>query len=133
MSSLKSKPLRVKIVTWVFVFLFAGVVLAIIILPNFVIPFSHSPANDCFNNLRAIDVAKNEWALVYNKSKSDTPTWEDIKRYIQEFARHESYIKLDPQSGLPKCPSGGTYSIGKVGEPPTCSLGSTVTPAHILP
>jgi hypothetical protein len=36
-------------------------------------------------------------------------------------------------NGIPKCPAGGTYTIGKVGEPPTCSLGTNVTPAHVFP
>jgi hypothetical protein len=43
------------------------------------------------------------------------------------------YIKLDAKGNLPKCPSGGTYTIGKIGDKPTCSLGTTVTPAHVLP
>jgi hypothetical protein len=34
----------------------------------------------------------------------------------------------------PVCPAGGTYSDGSVGVAvPTCSLGGSVTPAHILP
>ncbi|HSY74616.1 MAG TPA: hypothetical protein VK810_04030, partial [Dongiaceae bacterium] len=93
----------------------------------------HSPLSDCINNMRTIDLAKNEWALVNNKSTNDTPTWEDLKQYIQDEARNKHYIKLDPKTGLLKCPSGGIYIIGKIGENPTCSLGTNVTPAHILP
>lgn len=43
------------------------------------------------------------------------------------------YIKLDKDDKIPPCPSGGIYSIKKFGEPPTCSLGTTITPAHVLP
>jgi hypothetical protein len=43
------------------------------------------------------------------------------------------YIKLDSNGNLPKCPAGGKYTIGRIGDKPTCSLGTTVTPAHVLP
>jgi hypothetical protein len=133
MSAPKAKLSGVNIGVWVFVCLFVGVILAAIIIPNFVKPLAHSSVNDCINNLRLIDVAKHEWALVNNKTTNDTPTWEDIKRYIQDEAHDKPYVKLDPKSNLPKCPSGGVYTIEKIGEPPTCSLGTTVTPAHVLP
>jgi hypothetical protein len=44
-----------------------------------------------------------------------------------------AYIKLNKRGKIPSCPSGGIYQDSRVGEPPTCSLGSTVTPAHVLP
>jgi len=34
---------------------------------------------------------------------------------------------------VPACPGGGTYSISAIGSDPTCSLGTTVTPPHVLP
>jgi outer membrane lipoprotein-sorting protein len=74
--------------------------------------------NACINNLRQIDVAKNEFALEKGKKNGDTVTEDDIKLYI----------RLDANGNLPKCPSGGTYTIGKVGENPTCSI-----PGHELP
>jgi len=43
------------------------------------------------------------------------------------------YIKLNRYGKIAPCPSGGTYHIAKVGEPPTCSLGTTVSPPHVLP
>lgn len=74
--------------------------------------------NACINNLRQIDAAKNQWALENGKKAGDTVTEADIK----------PYIKLDANGNLPKCPSGGKYTIGKVGENPTCSI-----PGHELP
>ncbi|HEY1718269.1 MAG TPA: hypothetical protein VGH42_08250 [Verrucomicrobiae bacterium] len=74
--------------------------------------------NACINNLRQIDGAKNEWALEKGKKAGDAVTEADIK----------PYIKLDADGNLPKCPSGGTYTIGKVGENPACSI-----PGHALP
>jgi len=74
--------------------------------------------NACINNLRQIDAAKNEFALEKGKANGYVVTEADIK----------PYIKLDAAGNLPKCPSGGTYTIGKVGETPTCS-----TAGHFLP
>jgi hypothetical protein len=74
--------------------------------------------NTCINHLRQIDAAKNQWALENNKVAGDIPTAQDIA----------PYIKLDANGNIPGCPSGGTYTIGAVGVPPTCSI-----PGHVLP
>ncbi len=42
------------------------------------------------------------------------------------------YIKLDKDGKIPPCPQGGIYSIKKVGDKPTCSLGTNGNWAHIL-
>jgi hypothetical protein len=111
----------------------AGVIFfAILAIPNFVRYPSTSPANACINNLRQIDIAKNQWALEHNAKSNDVVTINDIRPYI-ERERNNPYIKLDAKGNLPKCPSGGIYTIGKIGEPPTCSLGTNVIPAHVLP
>jgi hypothetical protein len=86
----------------------------------------------CINNLRQIDAAKNEWALEHNAKSNGVVTIKDIRPYI-ERERNNPFIKLDAKGNLPKCPSGGVYTIGVIGEPPTCSLSTTVTPAHVLP
>jgi hypothetical protein len=72
--------------------------------------------------LGQIDAAKEQWALDHKKTTNDIPTWDDLKPYVE----------LNGNAEL-KCPAGGIYSIGKIGEFPTCSLGNTVTPAHVLP
>jgi hypothetical protein len=74
--------------------------------------------NACINNLRLIDAAKQQWALEYKKQTTDTPTMDDLRPYIGR----------GPNGELPVCPDGGTYTIGTVGEKPTCS-----NPAHVLP
>ena len=97
--------------------LFIPLMLAIAI-PNFVMARNTSMRNACINNLRQIDGANNQWALENNKEIGTPVTEADIK----------PYIKPDASGNLPKCPAGGTYTIGKVGEPPTCSV-----PGHKLP
>jgi outer membrane lipoprotein-sorting protein len=79
---------------------------------------ANSQRNACITNLRQIDGAKNEFALEKGKKNGDPVTEADIK----------PYIKLDANGNLPKCPAGGTYTIGKVGELPTCSIAG-----HALP
>jgi hypothetical protein len=101
-------------------------------IPSFGGGHRTSPANACVNNLRQIDGAKQQWALEHNAKSNDIITIKDIRTYI-ESERNNSYIKLDTKGNLPKCPSGGIYTIGKIGENPTCSVGNTVTPGHILP
>jgi hypothetical protein len=102
--------------------LFIPMMMAIAI-PNFVKARATAQANACINNLRQIDAAENEWALENNKTNGTPVTEADIK----------PYIKLDASGNLPKCPAGGTYIIGSVGEFPACSLGTTISPAHVLP
>jgi hypothetical protein len=74
--------------------------------------------NACINNLRLIDGAKQQWALEFKKQTTDTPTMDDLKAYFQR----------GPNGDLPTCPDGGAYTIGTVGEKPTCT-----NPAHVLP
>src|SRR5271154_2907575 len=83
--------------------------LAAIAIPNFVKARATSQQNACINNLRQIDAAKNQWALEKGKTNGDMPTADDIKVYLMH-------------NRLPVCPAGGTYIIGAVGEPPTCSI-----------
>jgi hypothetical protein len=62
----------------------------------------------CINYLREIDAAKVEWVRLQQKTTNDTPTWEDLR----------PFLKNSPFT----CPNGGTYTIGRVGEMPTCSI-----------
>ncbi len=83
-----------------------------------------SPANTCINNLRQIDAAAPEFALEKNLKVGDKINFPDDLT---------PYIKLDKNGKIPSCPKGGVYSIKKVGDFPTCSLGTNITPPHVLP
>jgi len=62
----------------------------------------------CVNYLKELEYAKEYWATENSKTTNDTPTWEDLRPYLK---------------GSPfKCPNGGTYTIGRVGELPSCSI-----------
>jgi hypothetical protein len=106
-----------------FAVFFIPMMLAIAI-PNFVKARATAQANACINNLRQIDAAANEFALEHHKQTGDAINFPDDLT---------PYIKLDSQGKIPSCPAGGIYSIKAVGDAPTCSLGTTVTPAHVLP
>jgi type II secretory pathway pseudopilin PulG len=91
--------------------------LSAIAIPNFVKARSTAQLNSCINNLRQLDAAENQWALEKDKKTGDVCTEDDLKPYIRLVGGQ-----------LPKCPQGGTYTIGPVGEQPTCSI-----PGHKLP
>jgi hypothetical protein len=62
----------------------------------------------CAANLEHIDTAKKSWARKQGSSATDAPTADDLDPFFRR--------------GMPKCPSGGTYTIGPVGEMPQCSI-----------
>ena len=95
-----------------------------IAIPNFVKARATAQANACINNLRQIDAAANQFALEHNKTNGEAINFPNDLT---------PYIKLNSQGKIPSCPAGGVYSITRVGETPTCSLGAAVTPAHVLP
>ena len=72
----------------------------------------------CVNNLRQIQGAKEEWALENHKTSNDVVTWQDV----------QPYMGRGPNGTLPMCPQGGTYILGRVGQPPRCSYGGD----HVL-
>ncbi|SRR6266404_5822488 len=98
----------------------AGLLLAAIIgIPNWIHPRTTSASAPCVNFLRQLDGAKQEWALEYGKTTNDVPTWDDLRPYI----KWES-------DQVPRCGRDGVYRLGRVGVPPTCSIGG---PSHTLP
>ena len=99
--------------------------LAAIAIPNFVKARATAQANGCINNLRQIDAAANQFALENKKVSGAAITWPtDLT----------PYLKLNTAGSIPGCPANGNYSTPfTVGNSPTCTLGSTVTPWHVLP
>jgi len=98
--------------------------LAAIAIPNFVTARQSAHAKACSNNLRQIDAAANQFALERGRT-----TGEAIN-YPGDLL---PYLKLNSAGSIPPCPAGGNYSVANVGTNPVCSLGSSVTPPHILP
>lgn len=112
---------------WVFwgvvVCLFGLIALAAILNPvRAIISGNGTPC--CINNLHQINAAAYQFALENHLTNGD---------HINFPSDLTNYIKLTSTGKIPPCPSGGIYSIKKVGDVPTCSLGTNVPQAHVLP
>lgn len=66
----------------------------------------------CINNLRLMDMAKEQWAAKHGQTNGAPVV----------IAEADQWIK---GGQTPICPSGGTYAYRRVGEKPTCSLGQS--------
>ena len=94
----------------------AVVVLAVGI-PNFIRARSTTASNFYVNSLRQIDAGKQQWALEGRKTTNDTPTWSELLPYLGD--RFTNYYATN---GVVIRPDGGIYTIGRVGEPPSCLI-----------
>jgi len=98
--------------------------LAAIAIPNLLRAVAKSQSAACINNLRQLDTAIQQFSVVAGKHVGDVINFPDDLT---------PYIRLTKDKVLPVCPGGGSYSLTAVGMVPSalCSLGSTVTPAHL--
>jgi prepilin-type N-terminal cleavage/methylation domain-containing protein len=83
-------------------------ILAGIAVPQFLRARSISWQKSCQSNLRAIENAKDEWATERHKNAGDPCSYNDL---VPEYIR-----------GNIICPAGGNYTVGAVGERPTCNI-----------
>ena len=99
--------------------------LATIAIPNFVKARAKTQANACINNLRQIESACQQFAILNNLGTGQTIN------YPTDVA---SFVKLNSAGSIPPCPAGGTYSLLPVGANPQsqCSLSNLANPAHML-
>lgn len=100
--------------------------LAAIAIPNFMKSRANSQANACINNMRQIESAAQQIAFAKGLGVGAT---------INFPSDVTPYIKLNSAGEVPPCPGGGTYSLLPVGQSPQtqCSIGTTVSPSHVLP
>jgi hypothetical protein len=100
-----------------------GCFIIIVLVPDCVAARYTSNQNSCVNNLRQLQAAKEEWSLENGITNGTLVTANDLTPYIQ----------LDSHGQLPKCPDGGTYIFGRVGEDVKCSIGTSDWPyRHVL-
>lgn len=64
----------------------------------------------CVTNLKTIEGAKGVWATEWRKTSNDVPTDADL------FGPDKTIREK------PLCPEGGTYTLGRVGEKPKCTV-----------
>lgn len=85
-----------------------GVIIAIVI-PAIARSRAATQRKTCILNLRAIDAAKEQFAIEKRKLQGATVRASDITPYMRG-------------NQMPVCKGGGTYSIQRVGRDPRCSL-----------
>jgi hypothetical protein len=92
-----------------------GVILLLgMLVPNYMrLPGGGDPRAACINNLRQIDIAKQQWAFETHAPSNAIPTWDNIRPYLGRDGTN---------SLIPKCPAGGIYTIGAISNFPTCSV-----------
>ena len=92
---------------------FTWLMLSAMVIPSFIPARSRSCLNACTNNLKEIRAAKAAWAKAEHKLPTEVPTEEILYGTYgtNGFLRHRL-----------ECPGGGKYTIGAVGENPSCNL-----------
>jgi prepilin-type N-terminal cleavage/methylation domain-containing protein len=99
-------------------------VLLAIAAPNFVRARESSRAKACSANLKAIQGAKEQWAIETNQSGAARPGWANL-------VGPAAYLRKRPA-----CKSGGTYLINNITLNPTCTVsvnGAGDWDDHMLP
>jgi GYF domain 2 len=84
-------------------------ILSAIAIPNFIKAREISQRNACYNNLRQIEMWKDQATLANGYPKGKKFTEEDLSPYLSKGV-----------SGL-RCPRGGKYTLNPIGEEPVCS------------
>jgi hypothetical protein len=77
--------------------------------PNLVNARKNTQRELCIHNLHQLDAAKSTWALNNGVGTDEEPFEEELAPHFRD-------------QRVPECPVGGTYTLGHVGEPATCSL-----------
>jgi hypothetical protein len=97
-----------------------------VVIPNFIKLHTIHSAQPCLNNLREIEAAVNQFAIENHKVAGDLINFPDDLT---------PFMRLNSDGKIPSCPWGGVYSMKRVGDTPTCSLGKTNTDGylHALP
>ena len=80
---------------------------------------AYAPEMSCRMRLDIISAAKDQWAISTHQTNGVIPSWQQITPFISP-----GFLEI-----VQRCPNGGIYQIGGVGQFPTCSIG---TASHSL-
>src|SRR4030095_1668375 len=103
-----------------------AVVFIVVILSVGLLGRRRPKLSGCKMNLQRIAICKQLWANESGGTTNDVPSWDDLRVYFPTAAL----------KGIPVCPEGGKYSINRVEEWPTCSIGGSwhsLTPFTFVP
>jgi len=101
--------------------LVAWVILSVVFMWPPICRYSGPSKNSCFNNLKIIDAAKEQWAMAKGLSNGTPVAVEEIDGEIR--------ILVSNPGDIPRplrCPQGGVYTYGRIGQLPTCSLATNL-------
>jgi hypothetical protein len=101
--------------TFIIIMAAIAVVVLAVGIPNFIRARHTTASNFYVNSLRQIEAAKNQWMLESGKTTNDTPTWTELLPYLDA-----GFTNYYTTNGAVVRPAGGVYTIGRVGEPPSC-------------
>ncbi|MCK4859316.1 MAG: prepilin-type cleavage/methylation domain-containing protein [Candidatus Omnitrophica bacterium] len=101
----------------------------LVAVPNFMKLYSDNQKSTCVNNLRAIQLAKEQWGLENNKVVGDVPTAADIDSYLKENIWDETASSYTIGHNL-VCPCdtnanptfGTSYTINPLGTDSICNI-----------
>jgi prepilin-type N-terminal cleavage/methylation domain-containing protein len=97
------------------VVLIMGILMSIAV-PSFIQARQSGRKSSCLANLKAIETAKEQWAMDNKKANGDAVAFTNLVGLTL-------YIK-----NTPSCPEAGTYTVNNIGTTPTCSVTN-----HVLP
>jgi prepilin-type N-terminal cleavage/methylation domain-containing protein len=97
------------------VVLIIGVLMSIAV-PSFIQARQSGRKSACLANLKAIETAKEQWAMDNKKANGDPVA-------LTNLVGLTLYIK-----STPSCPEAGTYTVNNIGTSPVCTVAS-----HLLP
>jgi prepilin-type N-terminal cleavage/methylation domain-containing protein len=107
------------------------VVLAAIAIPNFVKARTTRSWNPCQCSLLWMEKAKRDWAEQHNKAPGTTPTVSELAPYLTKTTpiwnnrkQTDAAKRLRPDPAALPVGMNCQFLIGRVGEPPTCSVHS---------
>ena len=89
------------------------VVVVATVVPAFIRARDTPATNACASNLRQLEGAKQQWVLNESRGTNAAPTMKELQPYLGRTLI---------------CQNGGTYTLGKVGESPRCSVCGQLTP-----
>jgi hypothetical protein len=73
--------------------------------------------SQCEYNLLVIDICKENWKVDHDKPADYVLTLDDLREEFRPYAERYGWT-----NGVPICPDGGIYTVGRIGERPRCSI-----------